>query len=48
MLVTFTIDDDGDIIPFGDVALTMPEHSPTGPGAMLAAAVESHSRVMWK
>ena len=42
MLVTFTTDDYGDIIMFGDVALTMLDmmgHSRTVPGAILAADV---------
>ena len=42
MLVTFTADDYGDVIMFGDVALTMLDmmgHSRTVPGAILAADV---------
>lgn len=42
MLVTFTTDDYGDIIMFGDVALAllhMMGHSRTVPGAILAADV---------
>jgi hypothetical protein len=42
MLVTFTTDDYGDVIMFGDVALTMLHmmgHTPTVPGAILAADV---------
>ena len=42
MLVTFTTADYGDVIMFGDVALEMLHmmgHSPTVPGAILAADV---------
>lgn len=42
MLVTFTTDDYGDIIMFGDVALTMLDmmgHTRTVPGAILAQDV---------
>ncbi|ANX04949.1 DUF1840 domain-containing protein [Immundisolibacter cernigliae] len=42
MLVTFTTDDYGDVIMFGEVALSMLDmmgHSPTVPGAILAADV---------
>ena len=42
MLVTFTTDDYGDVIMFGDVALAMLRmmgHTPTVPGAILAADV---------
>lgn len=42
MLVTFTTADYGDVIMFGDVALAMLHmmgHSPTVPGAILAADV---------
>ncbi len=42
MLVTFTTDDYGDVIMFGEVALAMLHmmgHSPTVPGAILAADV---------
>lgn len=42
MLVTFTTADYGDVIMFGDVALAMLRmmgHSPTVPGAILAADV---------
>jgi hypothetical protein len=42
MLVTFTTDDYGDVIMFGDVALTMLHmmgHTQTVPGAILAADV---------
>lgn len=42
MLVTFTTDDYGDVIMFGDLALAMLDmmgHSPTVPGAILAADV---------
>jgi len=42
MLVTFTTDDYGDVIMFGDVALAMLRmmgHSATVPGAILAADV---------
>ena len=42
MLVTFTTDDYGDVIMFGDVALAMLHmmgHTPTVPGAILAADV---------
>jgi hypothetical protein len=42
MLVTFTTDAYGDIIMFGDVALAMLDmmgHTPTVPGAILAADV---------
>lgn len=42
MLVTFTTDDYGDIIMFGDVALTLLDmmgHSRTVPGAILAPDV---------
>jgi hypothetical protein len=42
MLVTFTTDDYGDVIMFGEVALAMLRmmgHTPTVPGAILAADV---------
>ncbi|MBC7161302.1 DUF1840 domain-containing protein [Immundisolibacter sp.] len=42
MLVTFTTDNYGDVIMFGEVALAMLRmmgHSPTVPGAILAADV---------
>ena len=42
MLVTFTTNDYGDIIMFGDIALAMLDmmgHTPTVPGAILAADV---------